>query len=122
MSVARRKDGSGESATIIPFVRPRAFESSASAGFYDRLLSDRGASSQQKLPDGLKELIESKITEVYIRLMTSFVHVPDGPFDPIYLSRLTVDLISEGDVARLKKFFDIRDLSEAIDFDDEWSA
>jgi len=110
-----RRD-STTSATVIPF--PRKGASAVQSLDRDLAVNLPGL---LEIADELKAVFEARITEAYFRTVLSLRTQPDDPFDPVYISRLTPDPVRAADIAQLRRFAAIRDLSEEIDFRDEWS-
>ena len=117
-NISRRKDVSSGSGTVIPFPSSRlGSEHADSSGPF---LS--GLPRLDELKEELKAFIESRVTEAYFRTLLNVRSEADNPFDAIYISRLTPDHVADATLRRLSTFRAIRDLSDEIDFEDEWTS
>lgn len=72
------------------------------------------------LKDDLKQVLEAQAIEIHFRSLLLADSPSDDPFDAIYLSRLTPDRVQQGDVNRITAYATIRDLSDDLEFVDEW--
>ncbi len=68
----------------------------------------------------LKTMYEGYITKMLVEKAQSSVDEVDDPFDAVYLADLEPDRISLRDLNKLEEFSNIIDLSDSIDFDDDW--
>lgn len=67
-----------------------------------------------------KERMESLVSDIYYRTVFGQPAVADNPFDAVYISRLTPDPISPGDLERIRRHAHVEDLSDRLSFADEW--
>ncbi len=111
----QRRSSTSE-ATIIPFPRRYIPETESVPAVFvaERLpaLSD--------LQDQLKELIESYVAEAYLNTFLEGRIAEDNPFDAVYISELTPDVLDYRDLQLLQRFATIKDLSDTLVFSDDW--
>lgn len=70
--------------------------------------------------ENFKAALDTYVTESYVRQILSGLNTADSPFDAVYISSLTPDPIKDTDLARMRSFASIRDLSDTIAFSDGW--
>jgi hypothetical protein len=116
----RRASSSSESGTVIPF--PAPFSGPEVPTYSHNLFATQRLPKLDELKDELKAAIESYITEAYFRDLLTLSRMPDNPFDAIYISRLTPDSILSHDISQLRRYRSIHDLSDSLDFSDDWQT
>jgi len=112
---ARKHDDDSKSISnnIIPFPT-----SSTSELGVESLLSN--ALRNPEIEGRLKEIMEAAVFNVWAHTRLLDIERADGPFDPIYISELRADPIVSADIKQIQMYADIIDLSDTINFEDEW--
>lgn len=107
-----RTDSSSLGENVVEFPRSQAFSSSSQitpTQFCDALTLRN-----------IRSIIESRVIQNYLELKSRQGTMSESPFGSIYISELSPDQICPTVMSQLIAFKDIKDLSETIEFDDEW--
>lgn len=71
-------------------------------------------------PKAMKGILEDFIQGEYLKSILQTRSAVDDPFDAIYISRLTPDPVDRSAIARLQRFAKIVDLSDTLEFADDF--
>ncbi len=75
-----------------------------------------------RLDQRIQERIEGQLLALAYRERLGALQGVQDSFDDIYLSELTPDSFNKGSIAKIQRMKRIRDLSDSIDFNDEWEG
>ncbi len=115
-AVAKKQDAS-RSATVLQF--PGAMETSTGPARTGWSTAQMPALTQ--LREELKAAVESYVIEAYFQELLTRGRTPDTPFDAIYIAKLSPDPVTATDLIRLATFSRVADISDTLDFNDEWA-
>lgn len=114
---ARRKQSSSEGTRVLQFPRPGGFATDS------RSLAPLAASQLPRLgqlKEELRTVVEVFMTEAYVAGALEGAWPVSTPFDAIYISRLGPDQVHAADIEKLRRLSAVVDLSDQLEFDDEW--
>jgi hypothetical protein len=101
---------------VTPLNRNTPSSTSETSG--ESLLSSALTNSDTE--DRLKKIVEAAVFDVWAKTRLLDIKRFDDPFDAIYISELRADPIVSADIERISTYANIIDLSDTINFEDDW--
>ena len=78
------------------------------------------SSDSREFFEQLRAAFDAYVTENYVKQLRFGNGVAESPFDAVYISALMPDEVEPQAVSRISEFAGIVDLSDSLEFADEW--
>jgi hypothetical protein len=114
MTAMRRRETSAAGTSVLTF--PRLVEDPLET---DALSAPHPVDAE--FVEQLRSAFDALLTQTFLKHVRLVGTEPDSPFDAIYISALVPDVVESDAVRSLRSHQHVKDLSDSIQFADDWA-